>query len=56
MLKSNAGELDRFMEANGAFDGNPNDGLESCIGTLPERVKASVLLEPSLEYFRDVAG
>ena len=56
MLKSNAGELDRFMEDNGAFDGTPNDGLEACIGTLPERVRASVLLDPSLEYFRDAAG
>ncbi len=51
MLKSRSGALDRFMDENGANVGDPDESLEACIETLPERVRESVVLEPLLEYF-----
>jgi 3-hydroxyisobutyrate dehydrogenase len=56
MLKSRSAGLDRFMDDNGAFVGDPDESLEACIETLPERVRESVVLEPLPEYFQEVVA
>ena len=56
MLQSRSAALDRFMDDNGAFVGDPDESLEACIETLPERVRESVVLDPLLEYFEAATG
>lgn len=52
MIKANAAELDAFINQNISYS-DIDAGIKHCIDALPERVKASVLLEINSDSFAE---
>ncbi len=51
MVAANARALDEFMHENGAFGDDMRVAIDAALGSLPERIQASALLDISMDDF-----